>query len=105
MKKIIIITFCFICFWSCVEDRFVDQDTKPQPKIGDVWMYVTNMDDKYKNPFEECDTLYFKVLDVKNGYVKYERLPIWKRKIRYVGSGSVRAFRVDSRVAHVIPSE
>lgn len=56
--------------------------------IGEFWMY----DSSNENPFKKEEIRCYKVLDVKNGYVKYLTLPDG-----YVSSNSVRSFKFRSK--------
>lgn len=56
--------------------------------IGEFWMY----DSGNENPFKKEEIRCYKVLDVKNGYVKYLKLPDG-----YVSSSSVRSFKFHSK--------
>lgn len=56
--------------------------------VGEIWMY----DSGNENPFKKEEIRCCKVLDVKNGYVKYLALPDG-----YVSSSSVRIFKFKSK--------
>jgi len=56
--------------------------------IGEFWMY----DFGNENPFKKEEIRCYKVLDVKNGYVKYLALPDG-----YISSSTVRSFKFKSK--------
>jgi len=55
---------------------------------GEIWMYSSGKE----NPFEKEEVRCYKVLDVKNGHVKYLHLPSG-----HINSSSIRLFKFKSK--------
>lgn len=81
-------------FFICVNALFVwipnklELERNSGVSIGEFWMY----DSGNENPLKKEEIRCYKVLDVKNGYVKYLKLPDG-----YISSSTVRSFKFKSK--------
>lgn len=94
IKEIIKSTIGITLFITCVYILFIwipkqiELNRNSGISVGEIWMYESGTE----NPFEKEEIRCYKVLDVKDGYVKYLALPKG-----YVSSSSVSIFKFHSK--------
>ncbi len=85
--KVIVTLFLTWCFGVLLFNHR-DNERNSGVEIGEIWCEISNEE----NPFKKIEYRCSKVIDVKNGYVKYLKLPDG-----YTSSTTISAFKWNSK--------